>query len=255
VPAALLFDLDDTLVPEEPAAVAAFLATARAAAQRRELDAEALAVSARARARELWYAAPTHPYCRRVGISSWEGLWCRFEGEDPSLAALRAWAPAYRRDTWRLALADHGVDDPALAEELGERFGVERRALHGAFPDSEAALAGLHDRYALALVTNGATCLQREKLERSGLAGHFDAVVVSGEVGVGKPDPTVFRHALSLLGATDAVMIGDTVERDVDGALAAGLRAVWINRAGLPRPPGRDDLVEISDLAALAAVL
>jgi beta-phosphoglucomutase-like phosphatase (HAD superfamily) len=59
---ALLFDLDDTLVVEEPAAAAAFLATAQAALAHHRVDAEMLAVAARERARELWYAAPTHPY-------------------------------------------------------------------------------------------------------------------------------------------------------------------------------------------------
>jgi len=78
---------------------------------------------------------------------------------------------------------------------------------------------------------------------------------VSGDLGIGKPDPAVFRHALSLVGVepADAVMIGDTVERDIDGALALGLRAVWINRFGRARP--REDLVEIGGLDELAALL
>jgi putative hydrolase of the HAD superfamily len=251
VPGALLFDLDDTLVPEEPSAVAAFQATARTVPG---IDAERLAADARAHARALWYAAPTHPYCKRIGISSWEGLWCRFEGDDATLRALRDWAPDYRREAWSRALADQGVDDRALAQELGERFGVERRALRAPFPDT-ALLDELGGSYALGLVTNGAACLQREKLERSGLAGHFDAVVVSGDLGVGKPDPAVFRRALSLVGAEadGTVMVGDTVERDIDGALAAGLRPVWINRFGAPRP--RADLVEIRGLDELPSLL
>ena len=247
--AALLFDLDDTLVVEEAAAVASFQATARAATERHEVDVARLAVDARARARELWWAAPTHPYCRRVGISSWEGLWCRFEGSE--LEALRRWAPEYRREAWRLALADQGVDDGALAEELGERFGIERRARHEVFADVPAALtaAGVP----LALVTNGASCLQREKLAGSGLADRFDAVVVSGDLGVGKPDASVFRHALSLLGARAdaAVMVGDSLDRDVEGARAAGLRGVWINRTGLPQPDGVTAITTLADLPAL----
>jgi putative hydrolase of the HAD superfamily len=245
----LLFDLDDTLIPEEPFAVAAFRATA---ASVRGVDAARLAVDARAHARGLWRAGDTYRYCRQIGISSWEGLWCGFEGE--ALASVRAWAPEFRRETWRRALADQGVDDRELATELGERFGVERRALGDPFPDT-SLLAALGERHRLALVTNGAACLQREKLERSGLGAHFDAVVVSGDLGVGKPEPAVFQRALSLVGAeaADAVMIGDTVERDIDGALALGLRAVWINRFGQSRP--REDLVEIRGLDELAALL
>jgi phosphoserine phosphatase len=249
VAGALLFDLDDTLVPEEPSAVAAFAATARAAVG---ADATRLALDARAHARALWRAAPTHPYCKRIGISSWEGLWCRFEGEHPVMCELRAWAPSFRRAAWARALADQGIEDPDLAAALGERFGVERRKLSAPFPDA-ALLADLRDR-PLVLVTNGAGCLQREKLAASGLAGVFDAIVVSADVGVGKPDPAVFRHALGLVDAAPAesVMVGDTLERDIDGALAAGLRAVWINRFGAR---GRDGVTAITSLDELPALL
>jgi putative hydrolase of the HAD superfamily len=246
VAGALLFDLDDTLVLEEPAAVAAFEATAAAVPG---LDAARLAVAARSHARTLWYAAPTHPYCRAIGISSWEGLWCRFEGESESLAALRDWAPSYRREAWALALADQEIDDPALATELGERFAAERRARHHTFEDVPAALDALSGR-PMALVTNGASCLQREKLAASGLEARFDAVVVSGDLGIGKPDAAVFRHALELLGASHGVMVGDSLDRDIDGALAAGLDAVWINRFGQPGPC-RDGVREIATLAEL----
>ena len=209
----LLIDLDDTLIVEEPAAVAAFRAAAELAADR--ADPERLARDARARARELWYAAPTHSYCKRVGIASWEGLWCRFEGEHPQLRALRAWVPEYRRESWRRALAGQGVDDRPLAEALGEAFAVERRRRHETHADAAPALAALRATHRLGLLTNGASCLQREKLAASGLADHFDAVVVSGDLGVAKPEAAAFHHALDLLGARPeaATMVGDSLER------------------------------------------
>jgi putative hydrolase of the HAD superfamily len=254
---AILFDLDDTIVVEEPAAMAAFLATAAAAAERHPLDAPRLAVDARRRARELWRAAPTWSFCRRIGISSWEGLWCRYEGEGEELRALRAWAPDFRREAWRRALADQGVDDEVLAAELGERFGTERRALCETFADAAPTLDALRADHALALVTNGASCLQREKLAASGLADRFDAIVVSGDLGAGKPDPAIFAHALSAVGAEpgEAVMVGDNLEKDVDGALAAGLDAIWLNRDGKERAAGRPDLREIASLDDLPAAL
>jgi putative hydrolase of the HAD superfamily len=89
---ALLFDLDDTLMVEEHAAAAAFAAVAQAAASRHGIDAASLAADTRSRARELWYATPKHKYCMRIGISSWEGLWCRFEGEEVEVRALREWS-------------------------------------------------------------------------------------------------------------------------------------------------------------------
>jgi putative hydrolase of the HAD superfamily len=254
---ALLFDLDDTLIVEEQAATAAFEATARFAATQSDLDAAALAVTARSRARELWYAAPTHSYCMRIGISSWEGLWCRFEGEDPNVRSLREWSPTYRRKTWMLALTDQGVNDLALAEHLGQRFATEQRARHEVFADAVPTLSELKQSHAMALVTNGAACLQREKLAASGLSGYCDVVVISSEVGIAKPDAAIFGHALAQLGSDprSAIMVGDSLARDVDGAVAAGLRGVWVNRAGLARPPDRSDVIEVSTLRDLPLAL
>lgn len=254
---ALLFDLDDTLMVEEPAATAAFGATAEVAAERYEIDPSILAVEARSRARELWYAAPTHEYCMRVGISSWEGLWCRFEGDGPEARALRDWSPTYRREAWRLALADQEVDDSQLAKELAEQFSVERRARHEVFADAVSSLGELKESHSLALVTNGAACLQREKLAASGLGEFFEAVVVSADLGVAKPDASIFEYTLSQLGvdSNHAVMVGDSISKDVDGALAAGLRAVWLNRNGSSAPSGLVTPIEISTLANLSRAL
>lgn len=254
---ALLFDLDETLMVEEPAAEEAFRAAAQAAADRCDIDSGTLVEDVRTRARELWYAVPTHDYCMRIGISSWEGLWCRFDGEHPEVRTLREWSPDYRREAWSLALADQGVDDAVLAEELGERFAAERRARHKVFADVETSLSRIDGSHRLGLVTNGAACLQREKLAASGLVDCFEVVVVSADLGVAKPDASIFAHTLNRLGVEpqDTVMVGDSIAKDIDGALAAGLGAVWVNRGGLPTPPDRVDLVEVSTLDNLSDAL
>lgn len=253
----MLFDLDDTLVVEEPAAAGAFEATARLAAESHPLDVEALARSARSNARDLWHAGAMHSYCRRVGISSWEGLWCRFEGQHPDVRALRQWAPGYRREAWALALGEQGVLDEELAAELGERFGRERRSRHEVFADASDCLEALGESHQLGLITNGAACLQREKLCASGLAGCFEVVVVSSEFGLGKPAASIFLHALRLLGADarETVMVGDSVPRDIAGATAVGMRGVWVNRGRAPRPPDGPEMDEIYSLSDLAGVL
>ena len=135
---ALLLDLDDTIIVEEPAAVAAFAATARVAAERHPLDPAALALDARARAREVWRAAPHHAFCRRIGISSWEGLFCRYEGEGDELRALRSWAPGYRREAWRRDVDGRPLVDILLVPNVTKIGG---RSVERDIPSLPAATA------------------------------------------------------------------------------------------------------------------
>jgi putative hydrolase of the HAD superfamily len=85
-----------------------------------------------------------------------------------------------------------------------------------------------------AVVTNGMSDLQWLKLDRAGLAPHFDAFVASSAVGIGKPDPRIFEVAMERLGSSAAAawMVGDNPGRDVAGAQAAGIRSVWLDRGG-----------------------
>lgn len=208
-------------------------------------------------AREAWFAAPTNAYCQAVGIASWEGLWARFPGDDPSLKALRRWAPACRREAWSRALADFGVRDAPFAERLAAIFPVERRARHVVFPDVEDTLAALRCTWLLAILTNGTPGLQREKIAGSGLAHYFDAVTVAGEVGVGKPDGRAFAAALETAGATpgQTVMVGDNLRRDVQGAQQSGLRAFWLNRTGRESELDVTPDAEMTTLGELPALL
>ena len=166
-------------------------------------------------------------------MSSWEGLSTRFEGDDPQLRTLRALAPDFRRDAWSRALAEHGVRDAALTEELIDTFIAERHTRHVPFPEAKPVLEELQKGYRLALVTNGPPVLQREKLEVSGLAPFFELLVISGELGIGKPNPGIFEYTLEQLriSSREGVMIGNSLERDVVGAKRAGLFAVWVNRS------------------------
>ena len=122
---AVLFDLDETLMPDESAVEEALLATCALAHERHGIDPQALQRSVGEHARRLWRASPTIDYCRAIGISCWEGLWGRFEGDDPDLVALREWTPTYRHESWARALAEHGVNGPALAALLAARFQEE----------------------------------------------------------------------------------------------------------------------------------
>ena len=72
---------------------------------------------------------------------------------------------------------------------------------------------------------------QRHKIDALGLTPLFDTIVMSGEVGVHKPDRRVFDRATQLLGVSneDCVFVGDNPNADIVGALNAGMEAVWID--------------------------
>ena len=255
--AAILFDLDETLMPDESAVEDALLATCEHASERHGVDPQALQQSVREHARQLWYESPTIAYCLAIGISSWEGLWGRFEGDGPDLAALRERVPAYRHESWARALVEHGVSDPALAELLAARFQEERRARHIVFSDARPALEDLRQTHSLALVTNGAPDLQREKIEGADLARYFEVVTISGEEGIGKPDERIFALTLERLAVPPqaAVMVGDSLRRDIAGAQRAGLKAIWVNRAGASLGEGHRPDAQVADLRRLRDVI
>jgi len=235
---AVLFDLDNTLVLEDLATRQAFAGAGAAA--RGRADPARLAAAAEAEAELRWRAGADFAWADGVGISAGEALWGSFAGPGKELASLRAFAPGYRQTVWSGALRRCGVTDTVLAAELGLAFERARLSTEPLDPDAEAVLDELRVGHRLALVTNGAPAIQRAKLALTDLGRRFDAIVVSGEVGAGKPDPAPLLAALDALevGAEEAVMVGDSLERDVAAARAAGVYAVWLDRDTSDAPGG-----------------
>lgn len=95
-------------------------------------------------------------------------------------------------------------------------------------------LLGLDGRVELGVLTNGLPAIQRGKLERHDLAGHFDVFVAShdSEVQALKPDSKIFEVARDRARTDNCVMIGDDYDGDVRGARANGFRAIHFDSAG-----------------------
>ncbi len=252
---AIIFDLDDTLIVEEPGAEAAFMEICKQAEQYCGVDASKLCTVVRETARDIWHQSPARPYCVEIGISSWEGLVARFEGDDPNLRVLREWAPHYRLATWNGALAECGVDNIELASQLADGFPRNRRAHYTLYDDATYCLDEFSKVYPLALLTNGPPALQREKIDITGIERYFTEIAVSGEVGCGKPDRRSYQLVLSRLGVKpeSTVFIGDSLESDILGANAIGMKTVWINRHGLSRDESIVPDLEVSNLGQVVA--
>ncbi|MBI2764851.1 MAG: HAD family hydrolase [Chloroflexi bacterium] len=145
------------------------------------------------------------------------------------------------REAWRRTLERCGCDETELASWAQERLGHHQSKTIRAFSDGETVLEQLAGQVKLALVTNGASDTQRHTLRSAGLEHLFDVVFVSGERGLAKPNPDVFREVLNELEVApgEALHVGDSLETDILGALSAGLTAVWLNRSGVPRISGQ----------------
>lgn len=240
---ALLFDLDDTLVVDEAVSHETFAHVAAEASSRFGADPGRFAADAMGLARELWNEGSSRPFCRSIGISAFECLWGGFTGESPELTALREWATAYRVEVFSraLSLQTEGIPQDAAAF-LSAEFASTRRARQRLMPGARELLTDLASTRKIALLTNGAPDLQREKIGASGLESFFQAIAVSGEHGIGKPKPEIFHRLLSEIGveAGEALMVGNSLERDIAGARNAGIRSIWI------RVPGSEERAEVT---------
>jgi putative hydrolase of the HAD superfamily len=110
------------------------------------------------------------------------------------------------------------------------------------------------------LLTNGPSWMQRRKVELLGLEAELDAIGISEELGAAKPDPAAFTATLELLESTahETVMVGDHLDWDVRGALAAGMRgAVWVAGDEDERepPPGAMRVARLGEVPAALAAL
>lgn len=150
---------------------------------------------------------------------------------------------AARREVVRLALQDLGVDDPALADGIGDIYSHRRDLAMAVLPDAIETVRWLRQSgRRLALLTNGAGAAQRRKIDRFGIADLFDAIFVEGELGFGKPDERVYLNALEALGVTaaDTWMVGDNLDFDVAAPQKLGLSGIWIDVQRRGVPEGRE---------------
>jgi putative hydrolase of the HAD superfamily len=153
----------------------------------------------------------------------------------------KAWWKELVRDVFE---SEGGVPDfDRFFEELNPLFVAPE--LWELFPEVTGTLASLQKAgIRLAIVSNWGSDL--EKLCRNlGIDRNFDLIVASSVIGISKPDPRIFEHALSCLGiqAHEAVHVGDTLRDDVWGARASNVTPVWLRRPGMAGSEGGMDVV------------
>ena len=157
----------------------------------------------------------------------------------------------------RLKVKGERQDVAALAEQLSEDFLNMTTARFSLLPGAEELVRYLAAKYPLTVVTNGFVEVQYEKFDKSGLRDCFSHIVLSEEVGCQKPNPRIFEEALRMNGlqADDVVMIGDSWNSDIQGAINAGIDQIWIRKSQDPLPEGQSTTYLVQSLSEVMEIL
>ena len=153
-----------------------------------------------------------------------------------------------------LAITGERADPEALNRDHLRALGEGAMLLPGA----EELCRVLSRDHRLYLLTNAVASVQKTRFANSAIAPYFQGVFISEEVGVGKPDPAYFDyvfHAVPGLARDNALVIGDSLTSDIQGANNAGLPCCWFNPKGQPRPQGLRIDYEIRALEELYAIV
>lgn len=159
----------------------------------------------------------------------------------------------------RTILADHGYPD--LAENIIRPALVAMYAITQQYwqvdPDAMTTLEALRRQgYRLGLVSNAADDADVQALvDKATLRKYFDVILTSAALGIRKPNPRIFHHALDALGipAAKAAMVGDNLGADILGARNAGMFAIWVRRYA-DTPANRDHLDTIQPDATIGTI-
>lgn len=136
-------------------------------------------------------------------------------------------------------LTDFKIGDEKLARDMGFRFLQLLPTRKLLFPHTIECLDYLTDRgYSLHLITNGFKETQHSKLKHSGIASYFIEVITSECSNSIKPNKEIFEYAFMKTNArpSESIMIGDSIEVDIQGAMNAGIDQVFVNHTCVDCP-------------------
>ena len=157
-------------------------------------------------------------------------LWKALENEQITLERLRV-----KRFEDLVSQLDLHADPHALADSYTTNLGLCGKF----FDEAETVLNDLQRSTKLGLLSNGVSETQRTRLQVHGFNKYFDAIVISGEFGVAKPNPAIFEEILTRLGTNPddhILMVGDSLSSDMAGAKLSGISACWFNPSRIELP-------------------
>lgn len=152
-------------------------------------------------------------------------LWKKYAKHEVSKAEVRI-------NRFKFTLEEFNIFDDTINEFFASHF-VSRTPLKKNLIEGAIDLMdSLKDRFTLSIITNGFKEVQYIKMEESGLRKYFEHIFISEEVGHNKPSQDIFKFAMQKSGASIAencLMIGDSLEADIHGAINAGMKAIYLS--------------------------
>lgn len=137
-----------------------------------------------------------------------------------------------RAERFYKSLLKFKIDEKEMALRINDTYIERCSSKTNLVPHSKEILEYLEKSYVLHIITNGFKEAQNLKLEKSGIRPYFSEVIIADEVGMTKPDPRIFHHALESSSADlkESIMIGDDFEADVLGAKNVGMDQIYYKK-------------------------
>jgi putative hydrolase of the HAD superfamily len=160
-----------------------------------------------------------------------------------------------RETRFKTTFLDLGLSPEVIPMQFEDDYVTLCPTKTNLFPEAHETLQYLEKKYTLHLISNGFLESTEMKIGKTDLRKYFQNIIISEVVGVNKPDKAIFEHALNLANAEKdhSIMIGDSIEADIRGALNFGMDAIYFNPAGLVKP---DDVpIQITHLNELTLLL
>lgn len=176
-----------------------------------------------------------------------QACWALFQVDKISHDELR-----YQRLKQSFDAIQHAVSDHQIEQIANEYIAILPEFNH-LFDDALDTLNYLKERYELHIITNGFATVQFKKMSNANLSQYFKTVTNSEMAGAKKPNPIIFQHALDLANVNkkESIMIGDSMEADVIGALNFGMKAIFFNPNQIEVA---ENIIQINTLAQLKTI-
>ncbi len=164
-------------------------------------------------------------------------------------------------ERFRVVLVDAGYSDSdarRLSSQLSDMY-LDRLARMELLVEGARELLDYlkTKNYKLGIISNGFREVQYRKMQSSNISNYFDAIVLSDDIGVNKPDKRIFDYAVGIAGtsASKSLIIGDNPNADISGALNAGWHAIYFNQNSINKDPAPPGAIEVTKLKAITNLL